>query len=141
MPLWDQLRPGQKLGLAGAGLACLVAVGLVGERALARPDAGEIQLVPRRENLAPAPAGTVSPQPIPPFPERPPKLKEANFQVSLSTASEYELQQIPGIGPELARALIEHRKKYGPFRTEEDVIAVPGIGPVRWETMRPYSRP
>lgn len=137
MPLWDQLKPGQKWGFAGIGLAFLVAAGFIGERALARPDPGQMRIVPTAKEGA-SPQST---PPVPPFPERPPKLTTAEFQISLSTAGEHDLQRIPGIGPELARAIIEHREKYGPFRTEEDVIAVPGIGPVRWATMRPYSRP
>lgn len=44
--------------------------------------------------------------------------------VNLNTATEEELQTLPGIGPAMAKRLIEHR----PFHSFDDVTAVPGIG-------------
>lgn len=139
MPLWDQLKPGQKWGLAGVSVAGLMAAGFIGERALARPDPGQMRIVPVQKGETKS--QSLAPGPMPPFPESAPKLTTAEHQISLSTASAHDLKRIPGIGPELARALIQHREKFGPFRTEADVMAVPGIGPGRWKTMRPYSRP
>jgi competence protein ComEA len=48
--------------------------------------------------------------------------------VSVNTASEAELDQLPGIGPALARAIVAERTAHGPFRTLEDLRRVRGLG-------------
>jgi competence ComEA-like helix-hairpin-helix protein len=49
-------------------------------------------------------------------------------RVRLNTASEDELQQLPGIGPRLARAIVADRATRGPYRTIRDLQRVRGIG-------------
>jgi len=49
-------------------------------------------------------------------------------RVPLNTASAEELTVLPGIGDALAAAIVRHREEYGPFRTLEDLLDVPGIG-------------
>ncbi|WP_299024061.1 helix-hairpin-helix domain-containing protein [uncultured Thermanaerothrix sp.] len=44
------------------------------------------------------------------------------------------LEQLPGVGPALARRIVEAR----PFTTPEDLVRVSGIGPVLLERLRPY---
>ena len=61
--------------------------------------------------------------------------------ISINTASEQELVAIPDIGPSLARRIIHHRLLYGPFRTAEEVRAVPGMGRRRYLKIRPYIGP
>lgn len=48
--------------------------------------------------------------------------------VSLSLASAEQLEQLPGIGPSLARRIIDYRDANGPFSTMEDLLNVSGIG-------------
>ena len=43
-------------------------------------------------------------------------------------ASEKQLTMLPGIGPSKAKAIVEYRKKHGPFRSPEDLSLVKGIG-------------
>lgn len=50
-------------------------------------------------------------------------------KVSLNTASETELAQLPGIGPARARAIVEDRRAHGRYRKLEELSRVPGIGP------------
>jgi comEA protein len=49
-------------------------------------------------------------------------------KVDLNTAGVDELQTLPGIGPALARRIVEHRREHGPFRRVEDLLEVKGIG-------------
>jgi competence protein ComEA len=37
-------------------------------------------------------------------------------------------QELDGIGPAKAQAIVEYRQKNGPFRTAEDLLKVQGIG-------------
>ena len=43
-------------------------------------------------------------------------------------ASEIELDRLPGIGPALARRIVEYREQNGPFRALEELRSVSGIG-------------
>ncbi len=56
--------------------------------------------------------------------------------VNLNTASKEELDTVKGIGPKKAGAIIEYRKKNGPFRTVDDLKKVPGFGDKSVEKMR-----
>lgn len=49
-------------------------------------------------------------------------------KVSINTASEAELEQLPGIGPVLARAIVAERTAHGPFRSVDDLGRVRGLG-------------
>lgn len=49
--------------------------------------------------------------------------------VNVNTANEKELQMLSGIGPAKAKAIIEFRTKNGEFKTVDDLLKVPGIGP------------
>ena len=49
-------------------------------------------------------------------------------KVNINTASPEELQSLPGIGPSLARRIIEYRSINGRFRRVEEIKKVSGIG-------------
>lgn len=56
--------------------------------------------------------------------------------INVNHASQEELQVIPGIGPVLAKRIVDYRAKNGYFRTVQDLVKVKGIGPkllLRWE--------
>jgi competence protein ComEA len=48
--------------------------------------------------------------------------------VNINTADATALQQVNGIGPSKAKAIIEYRKTHGPFAAVDDLVKVPGIG-------------
>ena len=49
--------------------------------------------------------------------------------------------QLPGIGPTLAKRIVESRQAAGPFADQDDLRRVRGIGPKTMEQIRPYLRP
>jgi competence protein ComEA len=56
--------------------------------------------------------------------------------VSLSRATQAQLEELPRIGPATAQRIIAWREAHGPFRSVDDVLAVSGIGPATLEGIR-----
>ena len=56
--------------------------------------------------------------------------------VNLNAASLDLLLTLPGIGPALARRIVDYRAQQGPFRDAADVLKVNGIGPVKLARIR-----
>jgi competence protein ComEA len=62
----------------------------------------------------------------------------ASNPVQINTATAKQLERLPGVGPSLAKAIIDWREKNGPFRSMADLDDVPGIGEARlkqWEEL------
>ena len=57
--------------------------------------------------------------------------------VRLATATEADLQTLPGIGPALATRIISYRATHPRLSTVEELDDVPGIGPSLIEKIRP----
>lgn len=58
-------------------------------------------------------------------------------RIFLNVAGETELKTLPGIGPVLARRIVAHRMRDGPYHRLEDLLRVEGIGPKLLERLRP----
>ncbi len=58
----------------------------------------------------------------------------------LNRADRAELEQVPGIGPTLAKEIENHRKAKGPFKSVDELRQVKGVGPVTLDKVRPYLR-
>ncbi|MCL6449126.1 MAG: ComEA family DNA-binding protein [Armatimonadetes bacterium] len=56
--------------------------------------------------------------------------------ININTASQKELESLPGIGPALAERIIQYREKNGPFLSPEDIKNVSGIGEKRYEQLK-----
>jgi competence protein ComEA len=60
--------------------------------------------------------------------------------VNLNTATEAELDTLPGIGPVLAAAIVEWRTQNGGFTSIEQLQEVSGIGPTTYADLAPLVR-
>ncbi len=49
--------------------------------------------------------------------------------VDLNRADAVDLEQVPGLGPKRAAAIVAHRAAYGPFADTDALTHVPGVGP------------
>ncbi|MBI2875018.1 MAG: helix-hairpin-helix domain-containing protein [Firmicutes bacterium] len=57
-------------------------------------------------------------------------------KINLNRAGLEEFTSLPGIGPSKAGAIVEYRRKNGPFRRIEDLMRVPGIKEGTFEQLR-----
>jgi competence protein ComEA len=57
--------------------------------------------------------------------------------VYINSATEEELQTLPGIGPTTAANIVDYREANGAFTSLEDLDNVPGIGPSTLEELEP----
>lgn len=60
--------------------------------------------------------------------------------VDVNHADAPALESLPGVGPALAAAIIEHRDRHGGFAVLDDLADVAGIGPAKLEQIRPFAR-
>jgi competence protein ComEA len=58
--------------------------------------------------------------------------------IDLNKASENQLMEIPGIGPALAKRIVEFRDENGDFQRVEDLLKIRGIGEKSFQKIRPH---
>ena len=59
-------------------------------------------------------------------------------KIDINLAGAKELQELPGVGPTTANAIIQFRTKSGRFHRVEDLLAIRGISETKLSKMRPY---
>ena len=64
--------------------------------------------------------------------------KEHGRKININQAGEDELTMLPGIGPALAKRIVEYRENVGPFRTVQDLKNVSGIGEHKLQSIIDY---
>jgi len=94
---------------------------------------GERVYVPRRGEIPPTPvgpgtgdSGTGGSMPSGP--------------VNLNTATPDQLEDLPGVGPATAQAILDYRKEHGRFTNVDELIDVRGIGEAKLAALRPKVR-
>lgn len=88
---------------------------------------GEQIVVPA---IGESPVTGPGPTPVPP----------ESATIDLNSADQAALETLPGIGPALAGRIIQWREENGPFRSVDDLLAVPGIGEKLLEGLRGSAR-
>jgi len=58
--------------------------------------------------------------------------------LNLNAATAEQLQRLPGVGPSLAKRIVDFREKKGGFKRIEELLAVPGISEKKWQTLRQF---
>ena len=56
--------------------------------------------------------------------------------VNINTADEKALDTLPGIGPAMAKRIVEYRQTNGAFQRPEDIKKVRGIGDAKYEKLK-----
>jgi len=56
----------------------------------------------------------------------------------LNTATIEQLERLPGVGPALAKRIVEFRDRKGGFKRIEELLAVPGVSEKKWKAMKEY---
>jgi len=60
--------------------------------------------------------------------------------VEVNTASKQLLTYVSGLGPQLAKGILEYRNEHGPFRSREGLKQVPRLGPKAFEQAAGFLR-
>ncbi len=109
---------------------------------------GDKVTVPYKPEPEPLPTPTLQPPPQPqpvtrpvqpsahPQPIKP--AAPAPLLVDLNTATQANLERVPGIGPVLAQRIIAYRQRYGPFKTVYQLQLIQGIGQHTFDKIKPY---
>lgn len=58
--------------------------------------------------------------------------------LDLNRAGIADLEAVPGLGPVLARRLVQYRQEHGPFHSLEQLLDLSGFGADKLEQIRPY---
>lgn len=59
-------------------------------------------------------------------------------KVDVDRGTADELERLPGVGPALARRIVEDRRRSGPYGSLAELDRVPGIGPAMLRTLEPW---
>jgi competence protein ComEA len=60
--------------------------------------------------------------------------------LDLNSATEAQLDDLPGVGPATAAAIVQHRDRIGGFTSVDQLLDVRGIGEAKLEQLRPLVR-
>lgn len=64
------------------------------------------------------------------------KSTTSNAKVNINTATQEELDTLPGIGPSIASKIIDYREQNGKFNSIEEIKEVSGIGDAKYEKIK-----
>lgn len=128
--------PAESKIAAGIAIVVLIGAGYTAVDRLSRPaprvDFEQYTLPVEAEYELPGPPGAeVEQDPVP-------RASWTRGRLDLNTADYADLLRLPGIGPVLARRIIDYRDRHGPFAAIDSLVQVSGIGAVKLEKLRPH---
>jgi competence protein ComEA len=56
--------------------------------------------------------------------------------MNLNSATVQQLENLEGVGPKTAQKIIDYREANGGFKSIEELMEVPGIGPSKFEQIK-----
>jgi competence protein ComEA len=134
---WRGETPGARDAHGAAAL--LLAAALAGGTALAGQAQSGPPFPPARL-LVPQAVHGAGPAPAPPATRVRSVKPPLAGVLDLNVADVQALTALPGVGETLARRIAAYRASHGPFRSPDELLQVPGIGPQRLERIRPFVR-
>lgn len=67
------------------------------------------------------------------------KIEEGKKQkVNINEAKQEDFEQLPGIGPSIAKKIVEYREQNGKFTSIDELQEVKGIGKAKFENIKEY---
>lgn len=66
------------------------------------------------------------------------KNKTLKVKININSATEKDFQNLPGVGPSLAKKILSYRTNKGLFKTINDLVKVPGIGKKKLNKLKGY---
>lgn len=104
-------------------------------------DTGALNLARELVDGEQIPVGVPHPTPPPGAPAAAPGASASpGTPLDLNTATLEQLDDLPGVGPVLARRIIDYRTEHGGFRSVEQLQDVSGIGARRFADLKPLVR-
>ena len=64
--------------------------------------------------------------------------KSYSYKIQINTAKQIEFENLPRVGPALAKRIIDYRNREGSFERLEDIKKVKGVGEDTFEQISPY---
>ncbi len=61
---------------------------------------------------------------------------QADGKIHINTADEKKLDELPGVGPIMAKRIVEYRNEHGPFTAVDDLLKIRGIGDEKLSKIR-----
>jgi competence protein ComEA len=126
-----------KLGMLAMTMGVVLWIGWQVPQTMQRPavthaaslssDDTAIATAPAVDSTIPSGSASVAPA----LPNRPQR-------VDLNRATAADFDQLPGVGPVLARRMVDYRKSIGRFHAVEDLRGVKGIGKKKLDQLEPF---
>ena len=64
----------------------------------------------------------------------------SNGLININTATQVELEELPGVGASISSRIVDYRSKNGKFKTIEDIKNVTGIGESKFEKIKDFIK-
>lgn len=126
-----------KLGMLAMTMGAVLWIGWQVPQTMQRPAVTHAASFSSENPLVPA-SSVVDPMPSAAGVSEVRRSPNRSQPVDLNRATAADFDQLPGVGPVLARRMVDYRKSVGRFHAVEDLRAVKGIGKKKFERLKPF---